>query len=63
MVSIVGTNGAGKSTIASLICGFNVQNEGQILLDGEDITKLSIKERGERIGFVLQTAMVKTQAK
>lgn len=54
MVSIVGTNGAGKSTIASLICGFNVQNEGQILLDGEDITKLSIKERGERIGFVLQ---------
>lgn len=54
MVSIVGTNGAGKSTIASLICGFNVQNEGEILLDGEDITKLSIKERGERIGFVLQ---------
>lgn len=54
MVSIVGTNGAGKSTIASLICGFNVQDEGQILLDGEDITKLSIKERGERIGFVLQ---------
>ncbi len=54
MVSIVGTNGAGKSTIASLICGFNVQNSGQILLDGEDITKLSIKERGERIGFVLQ---------
>lgn len=54
MVSIVGTNGAGKSTIASLICGFNVQNSGEILLDGQDITKLSIKERGERIGFVLQ---------
>ena len=54
MVSIVGTNGAGKSTIASLICGFNTQNEGEILLDGKDISKLSIKERGERIGFVLQ---------
>lgn len=54
MVSIVGTNGAGKSTIASLICGFNVQNSGQILLDEKDITKLSIKERGEKIGFVLQ---------
>ncbi len=54
MLSIVGTNGAGKSTIASLICGFNIQNQGQILLDGKDITKLSIKERGEKIGFVLQ---------
>lgn len=54
MVSIVGTNGAGKSTIASLICGFYAQNEGQILLNGQDISKLSIKERGEKIGFVLQ---------
>ncbi len=54
MISIVGTNGAGKSTIASLICGFCVQSEGQILLDGHDITKMSIKERGEKIGFVLQ---------
>ena len=54
MVSIVGTNGAGKSTIASLICGFCTQNEGQILLDSQDISSLSIKERGEKIGFVLQ---------
>lgn len=54
MVSIVGTNGAGKSTIASLICGFYNQNEGEILLNGQDISNLSIKERGEKIGFVLQ---------
>ncbi len=54
MVSIVGTNGAGKSTIASLICGFNIQSEGLILLNGQDITGMSIKERGEKIGFVLQ---------
>ncbi len=54
MVSIVGTNGAGKSTIASLICGFCIQNEGQIFLNGKDISPLSIKERGEKIGFVLQ---------
>ncbi|MCR5763218.1 MAG: ABC transporter ATP-binding protein [Treponema sp.] len=54
MVSIVGTNGAGKSTIASLICGFFKHNEGQILLNGKDISNLSIKERGEKIGFVLQ---------
>lgn len=54
MLSVVGTNGAGKSTVASLICGFNVQDSGQIFLDGEEITGLSIKQRGERIGFVLQ---------
>ncbi|MBR3814560.1 MAG: ABC transporter ATP-binding protein [Spirochaetaceae bacterium] len=54
MVSIVGTNGAGKSTIASLICGFNRQNEGQIFVNGEEISSLSITQRGEKIGFVMQ---------
>ena len=54
MISIVGTNGAGKSTIASLICGFNKQDSGKIFLDGQEISKLSIKERGEKIGFVMQ---------
>lgn len=54
MVSIVGTNGAGKSTIASLICGFNRQESGEIFLNGEEISTLSIKQRGERIGFVMQ---------
>ena len=54
MVSIVGTNGAGKSTIASLICGFNVQDSGEIFLNGQEISKLSIKQRGEKIGFVMQ---------
>ena len=54
MVSIVGTNGAGKSTIASLICGFNKQNKGQIFINGEEISSLSIKQRGEKVGFVMQ---------
>lgn len=54
MVSIVGTNGAGKSTIASLICGFNRQESGEIFLNGTEISSLSIKQRGERIGFVMQ---------
>lgn len=54
MVSIVGTNGAGKSTIASLICGFNKQDSGEIFLNGQEISNLSIKQRGEKIGFVMQ---------
>ena len=51
---IVGKNGAGKSTLAGLICGFNIQDSGTILLGNEDITALSIKERGEHIGYVMQ---------
>ena len=55
MVSIVGRNGAGKSTLSSLICGFHTPDSGQILLNGSDIAPLSIKERGEQIGFVMQS--------
>ncbi|WP_130837134.1 ABC transporter ATP-binding protein [Lachnoclostridium sp. Marseille-P6806] len=55
MAALVGRNGAGKSTLSSLICGFHAPSEGQILLNGEDIAPLSIKERGERIGLVMQS--------
>lgn len=55
MVSIVGKNGAGKSTLSNLICGFYEPVKGRILLNGEDIAPLSIKERGEKIGLVMQS--------
>lgn len=54
MISIVGKNGAGKSTLSNLICGFIKPDSGQIKLYGEDISDLSVKERGERIGLVMQ---------
>ena len=54
MLSIVGKNGAGKSTLASLICGFNTPDSGIIELDGSDIAPLSVKQRGEKIGLVMQ---------
>ncbi len=55
MVALVGKNGAGKSTLASLICGFNKPDKGVIKLGGNDISSLSIKERGESIGYVMQS--------
>ena len=55
MLAIVGKNGAGKSTLSSIICGFFKQEKGEILLNGRDISSLSIKERGEKIGFVMQS--------
>ena len=54
IVSIVGKNGAGKSTLSNIICGFYSPVAGDILYKGEDLTKRSIKERGELIGLVMQ---------
>ncbi len=54
MLSIVGKNGAGKTTLSNLVCGFYQPVKGHILYDGEDMASLSIKERGERIGLVMQ---------
>ena len=55
MVALVGKNGAGKSTLASLICGFMQPDQGAIYLNGEDLAGYSIKERGEKIGLVMQS--------
>lgn len=55
MVALVGKNGAGKSTLASLICGFMQPDEGAIYLNGEDLSGYSTKERGEKIGLVMQS--------
>ena len=41
-VAITGPNGSGKSTLAKLIAGIYQPTSGQILLDGEDITALSV---------------------
>lgn len=54
MLSIVGKNGAGKSTLSNLICGFIHPDRGSIRLNGEDMAALSIKERGEKVGLVMQ---------
>ena len=54
MVSIVGTNGAGKSTLAKVICGFVTETDGQILFRGESLKGQTIKERSQKIGYVMQ---------
>ncbi|MDR1176421.1 MAG: ABC transporter ATP-binding protein [Treponema sp.] len=54
ITALVGKNGAGKSTLAALICGFYKPASGAILYEGKDIAGLSIRERAEKIGFVMQ---------
>lgn len=54
MVSIVGRNGAGKSTLSKVLCGFELQDSGNIYYYSENIRDRSIKERAEIIGLVMQ---------
>lgn len=54
MISIVGQNGAGKSTLSKAICGFLKPKQGKMTWEGEDMAGLSIKERADRIGYVMQ---------
>ena len=54
-VAITGPNGGGKSTLAKIIAGIFKPTSGQILLDGEDITEMSITERARAgISFAFQ---------
>ena len=54
-VAITGPNGGGKSTLAKIIAGIYTPTSGRILLDGEDITALSITERARRgISYAFQ---------
>ena len=54
MVSIVGRNGAGKSTLSKLICGFEIQDFGEIYLNGKDLKDENIRRRAKHIGYVMQ---------
>lgn len=54
-IAFTGPNGGGKSTLAKIIMGIIKPTSGQILLDGEDITNLSITERAHKgVAFAFQ---------
>lgn len=54
-VAVTGPNGGGKSTLAKVIMGIEKPGSGRILLDGEDITDLSITERANKgISYAFQ---------
>lgn len=54
LLCIVGKNGAGKSTISKLMCGFMKNSEGEFIFNGKNITNYSIYERSNIIGYVMQ---------
>lgn len=54
VIGLVGTTGAGKSTLVNLVCRFYDVTEGAILVDGHDVRSLAISEFRRNIGMVLQ---------
>ncbi|WP_028025286.1 ABC transporter ATP-binding protein [Enterovibrio calviensis] len=54
IVSVLGKNGSGKSTITKLVMGVLEPDAGTILFDGDDFSKLSIFERSKKVGVVMQ---------
>lgn len=61
-VTIIGGNGAGKSTTLNAIAGVWPVDEGKIIVDGVDITKLSEHKRALYLGRVFQDPMTGTAA-
>lgn len=61
-VTIIGGNGAGKSTTLNAIAGTWPVDRGKILIDGKDITRLSEHKRAAYLGRVFQDPMIGTAA-
>ena len=57
--AVMGPSGSGKSTLLGLLAGLDTPSEGEIVLDGEEISRLREDEmallRGRKIGFVFQS--------
>jgi ATP-binding cassette subfamily B protein len=54
MIGLVGHSGAGKTTLANLICRFYDASEGEVLVDGVDVKRFPLDEYRRNIGIVLQ---------
>lgn len=55
IVGLLGPNGAGKTTTMRMITGFLAPSEGQIFIDGEDITKAPVESK-KKIGYMPESA-------
>ncbi|MDK4336570.1 ABC transporter ATP-binding protein [Corynebacterium accolens] len=57
-VALVGASGAGKSTVAALLAGLRVPDQGTVLVDGVEVALLSDAERIQRLALVSQEVHV-----
>lgn len=59
-VSVVGSNGSGKTSMLNIVCGSIPVEDGKIFMDGKDITKMREFRRYERMGRVYQNPAMGT---
>lgn len=61
-VTIIGGNGSGKSTLLNVISGSQIPDQGSVVIDGVDVTKLKEYKRSKYIGIVFQNPLLGTAA-
>ncbi len=57
-IALVGESGAGKSTILNLVIGFNLAEEGKVLIDGYDMTEIDLRSYRRHLAVVPQTSIL-----
>ena len=57
-IALVGPTGAGKSTIVNLVSRFYNVDSGRVLIDGEDISKVTLKSLRSQMGIMLQDSFI-----
>ncbi len=58
MVALVGPSGAGKTSIANLICRFYDPSRGQITVDGQDLRRIQLSSLRQQVAVVLQDSFL-----
>ncbi len=58
MVALVGPSGAGKTSIANLICRFYDPNQGKIMIDGHDLRRIKLSSLRQQVAVVLQDSFL-----
>lgn len=57
-VALVGPTGAGKSTIVNLLSRFYNVNSGEVLIDGQDISKVTLSSLRQQMGIMMQDSFI-----
>ncbi|EJF80437.1 ABC transporter ATP-binding protein [Bartonella doshiae] len=57
-VTVIGSNGAGKSTLLGVLSGALLPTEGQVIINGQDVSCQSISERAGKVACVFQDSLI-----